>query len=892
MAIHRRSPRWALTHPAESLDLIFAPLYSRPDLVRRTRRIYLVFLLFVAGTTVERLAAAQPPPEDAGPRSTDEEPVDEEEPLGEEEPTGEEEATEPYSPETDPDEGIDIPRTVCQGRTIRNIEIEGNRRVEEADVLATMSLRPGVPCTDREVAEDARTLWDLNFFDDIRVEAEPLPDNQIDLTVHLTERPAIARIKYEGNDEVNDEDMDDVITLREGEILSIPKVRDQVTKIRDKYAEEGFFLAEVEYEIKRLGNDNNEVEVVFHIREGDEVTVRRIRFLGNHHIPADDLLGIMQTSQTGFFSFISSSDNFNRQHFDEDVTRLQAWYYDQGYLAMTVGNPRIELTADRQHIDITIPVNEGPRFRVGRMEVTEQNPEGEPIEPLGGRDQTIEDLGLEAGDWFNRSAIAQGLQTVTRRYRDRGYATAQLDPQTELDVERRIVDINVVISRGPIVHIERINIRGNSKTRDRVIRRELLILESDRYSQTQIELSRAAVNRLGYFESVDFAEEEGSAPDLIVLNIDVSERATGTFQVGAGFSSIEQFILTAQIQQQNLFGNGQSLSLQLQLSGIRQLIQLQFYEPWFLNTQWGLSVDAFKTIRQFQTFNRDSTGGGITFGHPIFDRRFRVSLGYRAEMVNVSDRTGSFGNANASGFRAFPTSSLSNRFRSGFTSSLRLGLTWDSRNDRYVTRRGVYAGYTAEIADRIFGSKNVFIRQDLFTRFYWTLFSSVVLRFNANLGLITSRLGKGVPLFERYYLGGIFNIRGYGLNVLGPRVGIPSTLDPNAVIGSRGLAVGGNLQGYYQLELEFPILDSAGIRGVLFHDAGNAWNLEAGVCQGPRTPDIQTDPCGFHGLRTSVGFGFRWFSPLGPLRFEWGIPLARREGEQPIRFEFTIGNSF
>ncbi len=866
------------------------------------RRVFLVFILFCTASAIGRSTVAQPR---AGAANEEEAGADEgagdegdEGEAGEEDPDAEEpeEPTDPYEAEEDPEEGITLPRTICHGRTIRRLRVEGARRVEEDDVLASMSLRAGVPCTDREIAEDARTLWDLNFFDDIRIEAEAQPNDRVDITVRVVERPAIARIRYEGNDEVNDDDMDEVITLRQGAVLSVPEVLRQVTKIRDKYAEEGFFLAEVEHEIRRLRNDNNEVEVVFRIREGDEVTVRRIRFLGNHNVPTDELLDIMQTSETGFFSFISSSDNFNRSHFDEDVTRLQAWYYDKGYLAMSVGTPRIELTADRQHIDITIPIDEGPRFRVGRISVVEEDPSGEEIEPLGGRRQTLEDIGLESGDWFNRSTIALGLQEITRRYRDRGYATMEIEPETELDGDRRIVDIRVVISRGPLVHIERINIRGNAKTRDRVIRRELFILEGDLYSQTDIENSRIAVNRLGYFESVDFAEEEGSEPDLIVLNIDVSERATGTFQVGAGFSSIEQFILTAQIQQQNLFGNGQSLSLQLQLSGIRQLVQLQFYEPWFLNTQWGMSVDAFKTIRQFQTFNKDSTGGGLTFGHPIFgealDRRLRLSLGYRAEQVDISERTGAFGASSAQGFRAYPVSSLANRFRSGFTSSLRLGITWDSRNDRIVTRKGIYAGYTAEIADRFLGSQNIFVRQDLFTRFYWNIFSSVVLRLNVELGLITSRLNTGVPLFERYYLGGIFNIRGYGLNVLGPRGMLPDTLDPNDLVSDRGLALGGNAQGFYQLELEFPILESAGIRGVVFHDAGNAWNLEQAVCQAPETPDPATDPCSFGGVRTSVGFGFRWFSPLGPLRFEWGIPLARREGEQPVRFEFTIGNSF
>lgn len=809
----------------------------------------------------------------------------------------------PY--EDDQDARPEQPRTICHGRMIREVRVEGARRVEADDVRASMRLRRGLPCTDDELARDARALWDLGFFENLVFEANPV-GNEIELVVTVTERPAIARVRFEGNDEVDDDDIEEKLSLREGTILSIPAVREQVSKIRDVYAEEGFFLARVTYEITRLAS-RPEVEVRFVIDEGPEVTVRRIRFVGNRNIPADELQDIMQTSEAGFFSFISDNHHYDDDVFDEDVTRLQAWYYDKGYLAVSVGTPRIELTADRGHVDITVPIDEGPRFRVGRMRVREVDENGQEVDAL--RSDLRDEIDLESGDWFNRTKIAMGIQSITRIYRDEGYAYAELIPETDLDQERRVVDINVSIVRGPPVRIERVNISGNSKTRDSVIRRELRILEGDLYDQSDVELSKRAIEALGYFERVDLAEERGSSPDRMIVNISVVERATGTFQVGAGFSSIEQFILTAQVQQENLFGNGQSLQLQLQLSGIRQLVQVRLFEPWFLDTRWGAGVDVYKTVRQFADFNQDTTGGGLTLGHPVVDPRLRFSLNYRAEFVQIGARTGGFfqSGGGGAGFRQFQGSPLAGLFRDGLTSSLRASLTWDNRNNRLFPSDGWFASYSFEIADRFLGSDQIFTRHTGFTRFYRELFSlgegrPLVFKVNLEGGYISSRSNDGVPIYERFYLGGIFNVRGYPFFSLGPRASIGRATDPEATPPragggqAGGIAIGGNLQLFYQAELEVPILPEVGIRAVLFTDGGNVWNTQRNLCQAPEVVegDRSTENCGFdpRGIRQSWGFGFRWFSPLGPLRFEWGIPIDRRSWEKKVRFEFTIGNSF
>ncbi|MCB9591195.1 MAG: outer membrane protein assembly factor BamA [Sandaracinaceae bacterium] len=828
----------------------------------------------------------------------DEEAFEEEDAPGEDPAEDPSEEEDPYEPTDDPDVGISVPRTVCHGRRVRQIRVRGNRRVSDDDVLSTIRLRAGSSCTDGAVTQDAQALWNQNFYDDIVVEGRAVGDDRVDITFRIRERPAIGRITFEGNDHIEASDLTEEIDLAEGGILSVPRVREQLTKIRDKYAEEGYFLARVTYRLRSM--ENNQVDVVFHIDEGQRVTVRRVRFVGNTHIPDSELGGIMQTRQTGFFSFLGNDDRFNREHFEEDTTRLQAYYYDRGYLAMRVGTPRIELTPDRRYIDLTVPLDEGPRFRIGRLVVREVDEDGRRREPLGGRRELREMVSANPGEWFNRTSIAQSLMAVTRRYRDEGYAHVDINPETDLDMERRVVHVAIVIQRGPPVRIERVNIRGNTKTRDSVIRREAQLIEGDLYSQTNAEQTRVRIQALGYFERVELSEEEGSAPDRIIVNIEVAERATGTFQVGAGFSSIEQFILTGQVQQQNLFGNGQSLSLQLQLSGIRQLVQLQFLEPYFFDTQWTFGFDVFKTVRQLSFFTRDSTGGSVTFGHPLGDYRLRLFAQFRADYVQIGAATaGLLGNVPTGQVQQlFPQLPLQNLFRAGLTNTLRLTLTWDGRNNRLFPTEGFYASWSTEISDEYLGSErnNTFIRHGLDVRAYYPIIENVVLRARADWGLVTSRLPTGVPVYERYFLGGIFNVRGFPLNSLGPRLGITRDRDPNAVPSPRGVPIGGNMQFFYNIELEFPIVQEVGIRGVIFTDGGNAWNLNGQYCDGPPAGISSNDPCQFNpfDLRTSWGFGIRWVSPLGPLRFEWGIPFDRQTalGEQDIDFQFTIGNFF
>ncbi|RLB42156.1 MAG: outer membrane protein assembly factor BamA [Deltaproteobacteria bacterium] len=816
-------------------------------------------------------------------------------PIGEEaDPEGE---GDDYEPVEDPNAGIQVPRTSCHGKEIRRVVVVGARRVDPDDVRATMKLRRGSTCTDPAVTRDAKALWNMAYFDDLQIESDPIGAG-IKLTIRLVERPAIRKVVYNGNDEVDEDDIDETMSLEPGTILSVPDVESQADAMRQLYSEEGFFLADVEYELRRVPGDSNQVDVIFKIDEGAEVEVRRITFVGNQEIAAPVLLKIMQTNETGMFSFLSDRNKFSRSAFDEDLTRVQAWYYDQGYLMMRPGRPTVELTADRAYVDITIPVEEGPRFRIREFDIMETDGAGNEVETIAPKPQLRKMVKLKPGDWFSRSKIAEGIEGISRTYRDSGYALVEMVPGTDLDQANHLVDVTINILRGPLVYIERIHVRGNTKTRDAVIRREFRLSEGDTYNQSKLEDGRALVNQLGYFERVDVSEQEGTARNQMVINVEVAEKPTGTFQVGAGFSSLESFIITAQVQQQNLFGRGQTLGLNLQLSGIRQQIDLNFIEPWFLGSEWSLGFGLFKRIRDFSDFRQDSTGASITTGHPLFNPRFRIFLRYEFENVNISQPRGSLLGVGGDLANTFSNIFIANAFRDGITSSLRFTLNWDSRDNRISTTGGIFANYAVQFADQYLGSDNTFVRQTAFARFYKKAFGPVVFKVNTEMGLLTSR--DIVPVFERFYLGGIFTIRGYDLQSVGPQAGISAAGDPNLPIIARGRPIGGDFQAFYNIELEFPIIEAVGIKGVIFTDGGNAWNLFAfrdqfGNCQAPVAPDSDRSsaPCGINGfLRYSVGFGLRWFSPLGPLRFEWGIPINRRLQDSPVRFEFTIGQSF
>jgi outer membrane protein insertion porin family len=802
---------------------------------------------------------------------------------------------------------VRLPPTLAEqseGLPIGSLEIVGNRRVGREDVLSYLREKPGHLFKVDNLTADVHALWDSGFFEDIQVDLTT-NDKGIVLRFIVRERPNIKEITYEGNDELDNDKLNEAVELKPNTILSVPAVRRSVQKIKDAYSEKGYFLADVDYSIQT--QRENEVTIKFKIVEHKPVTVRRITFIGNEHVPDGELRDTMQTGNGGFFSF-GSGGPYRQDVFERDVLMLSAMYYDKGYLSVQIGTPRVMLTPDREGIDIALTIHEGPRYKIRQLRIYERDNEGKEVEPLGGRRPLRLMIHEQSGDFFNRAELIKELQQVRTLYRDAGFANVEAEPETELDPIHEQVDIVVPIKRGPPVHIERIEVKGNTKTRDKVIRREVVIEEGNLFSETGMEQSKRRITALGYFDRVDVSTEQGSSPDKIIVNIEVTEKPTGTFQVGAGFSSIESFIATAQVQQANLFGNGQSLALQAQVSALRQLITLRFFEPYFLDSLWNMSSELYDTLYVFPDFARRSVGGSLTFGYALINPWLRLSLTGTLEQdsVDTSPSTNTLFGATPGFVSIFQQLPLANLFNSGRVASLRPTITYDTRDNRLFPTSGIFLQASTELSSNVLGSQFNYIRNHFTGRFYYPLGggngmpgSGFVLKLNTDVGLITSPDPQGVPIFQRYFLGGILDVRGFYLRSLGPRLPLTSALDPNSSPISNGANIGGNLDAYENLELEFPIIDKVGIRGVVFFDAGNAWNLESQFCKTTPAPqfDPVVQPCftfpnSLGLLRTSTGFGIRWFSPLGPLRFEWGFPLAPLPYEKSSDFEFTIGNFF
>jgi outer membrane protein insertion porin family len=796
--------------------------------------------------------------------------------------------------------------TEATGRPIAVVSVTGNRRIPVEDLTAHLShLRRGAVFTPEGLAADVRALWSTELVDDVEVDLSSAADG-VHLRVLVRDKPSVRAIELQGTHALGKDDLDEALssTLKVGDVLRRAAVERAVQKIRDKYAEEGYLLAEVKSEVLPRGRDD--ILVRFSIREGRKVSVRRVNFIGNHGASAEELSEVMLTGKGGGLVGILSAlglgagNAFRQDVFERDILVLHGLYYDKGYLSAEIGTPRVMVTPDDSGVEITIPITEGPRYKIRSLHVTERDADGHEIEPLGGRRHLREMIHARSGSFFNRAELAKDIAAIQTLYRDAGYGRVDLPPTTALDPEHAEVDLDLTIRRGKIVRFGRIEIKGNTKTRDKVIRRELEIAEEGLYSETALERSRRRIMSLGFFGSVDVTTVEGTDPDHLDVAVEVTEKPTGTFQVGAGFSSMESFLFTSQIQQNNLFGTGRSLSLQAQISGIRRIFDLRFFEPHLFDSPFSLSAGVYNQLRSYDQFTQSSQGGTFTLGRQILGPRLSAALTYTLQRDRVENPGGSAAAAGtASAVSTFPQLPLSNLFASGVTSSIRPSITYDTRDNQLFPTEGMFLQGSVEYASKYLGSQNEFLRWRGTGRFYWPLTTdhSLVLRLNTEAGLVTSPSPAGTPIFARFFLGGIPDVRGFPLRSLGPRLPLPSRLEPGAGSAPGGTTLGGNLMYYQNLELEFPILKALNVRGVVFTDLGNVWNLERSYCRaapGARSP--ATDPCfspsSLLAARASWGFGIRWLSPMGPLRFEWGFPFRPLPYEKPMLFEFTIGNAF
>jgi len=769
-----------------------------------------------------------------------------------------------------------------EGQIIDTIQVVGNVRVESESVLHQTQTRVGAPLDLAGISKDIQSIYKMGYFHDVQVDATTTADGKLVVSFIVAEKPAIAEIQYEGNKELDLEDISEVVDLKRFAILDIAKIKRNAEKIRELYVSKGYYLADVDYKITEKEGRGDLSIVTFEIQEFAKVEVKKVTFLGNENLGDEELSAIMATREGTFLSFLSEMGTFKEKEFEADLQRITAYYYNHGYVEVSVNMPSIRLSRDKRYLYITIRIDEGAQYSVGEVGV-----EGD---LLSERDELMELVSLETDAVFNYGQMRQDIESLSDLYRNAGYAYVNITPLTRMNAQEHIVDLSYDITQGSKVYFGRIEIVGNEKTRDYVIRRELRIEEGELFSAAKMRASEGRVGRLGYFDKVEITTQPGERPDLINARVEVNETRTGTFQVGAGFSSTESFIANAQISQANLLGRGQNLALQFQLSSIRTLFNIRFTEPWLLGTRWNSSVNLYNFEYAFQDFIRTSTGGDLTFGYPlseVFDLKLDgdlvASLTYKLENVNIEPggRRGSRTGAESSTL-----------FQGGFTSSVRGGLFYDNRDNVRFPTSGQFHSGKVEFADRLMTlSENEFLKFDFETRWYFPIVWDFVLRLQGELGFVMNPDPNGtVPLFERYFVGGPSTVRGFERYTLGPIREVASNgSDPGASLDE--FRVGGNKSLVFTAEVEFPIFTAAGIKGVVFADMGNSFDNDQKFSL---VPDLLTDPANDYedSLRTAAGFGIRWLSPIAPLRFEWGFPLSRLRGEQPMVFEFSIANAF
>ena len=748
---------------------------------------------------------------------------------------------------------------------LTKVAVQGNRRVEADAIRAQVPLKPGDTYDKEKLKNSLLAVWRMGYFNDVKLDVSPAPAplSGYVLTVLVSEKPAVKDIKLEGNEELSRDDFKDTIEVKQYQILDQEAVRKSAKKMQEKYVEKGFFLAEVTPRIDPLAG--NEVNVVFVINEHAKVTVREVRFVGNKAISSEDLKAAMLTQEGSPFSLITSAGTYREEAFQRDEIVLQGLYFDIGYIYVKFGKPAIELSPDKRFIYLTMTIDEGEPYDVGKIDVSG--------DLLIARDDLLKLIGTRKGERFSKSKLQSDMNRLLDVYKDKGYAYANVTPETAVDPEKKLVDLTYNFQKGNLVTIERIEIVGNNKTRDQVIRREMRINEGDLYSGTGVRISKGRVNALGFFDNVDINQKRGSTDDKMTLEVTVKEKLTGTFQVGFGFTGGESFFGQAQLAQNNLLGYGHTASLSLQLSSIRQLFQLSYLDPYVLDTPWTGSLDLYRSELIFSGFDRQANGGAATAGYELFED-FRTFITYTLEQVNVVASAGS-------------DDVLANQFQSGRTSSVRLSFNYDKRDNRLFPTAGHLESASAEFAASLFASDNLFQRYRLIERYYHPLIYGLVFKVNLSLGYIraTEPIHHPIAISEKFFAGGINSLRGYVLRSISPTKKIASSLEPNAT--TIDFPVGGNKELITNWEIEFPLLDSAGVKGVVFYDAGNEFSEEENFFQSSqRGGNLPL------GLFHSVGVGIRWFSPLGPLRFETGFPLTRRPTDDAYLFEFTIGNFF
>jgi len=749
---------------------------------------------------------------------------------------------------------------------VDSVHITGNRRIETDAILANIQSQRGTPFDPSTLDKDLRSIYQMGFFDDVQIDVEEGPGGNI-VTFKVSEKPSIGAIKFEGNKKIDRKDLMEVLGIKEYSILNRKDIKDSVGRLRDHYHQKGYYNVEIRERVEDL--PNNEVALIYEIKEGDKVFIREIRFIGNSQISDDDLKDVMETSEKGPWSFVTYSGLLDRKELESDIFRIKSHYYNNGYIKARVSEPEITYGEQEVGVDeymyrmddegrpemahrkaaglvVTIKINEGPQYGIRKVSI-----EGDLIREV---DELYQVIKITQEKVYNREVIRSDTLALSGIYADEGYALVDVSPEVKEDDREHKVDITYRISKGKKVRFERIVITGNDKTRDKVVRRELKVIEGGYFSGKKLRRSSQNLHRLGFFEKVDVNTKKGSSDEEMILTIDIKERPTGVFSLGVGYSSVEKAIGMLEISQNNLFGWGQRVSARASVSSKSTRYTLSFTEPWLFDKPLSAGVDLYDWRYEYDEYTKDSRGGRLRFGFPLGIEFTRGSVMYTYDDARISDVSETASQV------------IQDMVGRNITSSLTLGVTRDSRDRRFNAREGSVNSPSVEYAGGALGGDNYFTKYRARSAWFFPFFWDAAFSVQGRWGYVEQRPGGKLPVYEKFRLGGMNTVRGFDYGSISP-------VDP--LTGDR---IGGEKMMVYNVEFRFPLAKEEGVVGVLFFDAGNVFTKD--------------EDYSFDGIRRGAGAGIRWYSPIGPLRLEWAKILDRKPGEPADNWEFTIGTPF
>ena len=738
-----------------------------------------------------------------------------------------------------------VPAVANAQTLIREIRINGTERIEPATVQSYMDINTGDPMTRETLDAALKSLFSTGLFADVTLTQEGSA-----LVVDVLENPVINQIAFEGNEKIEDNALLAEIQLRPRQVFTRTKVQSDVSRLYQVYRRNGRFSVSIEPKVIKL--DQNRVDLVFEIEEGAVTKVESIRFVGNERFDDSRLRSEISTKESAWYRFITADDRYDPDRVSYDEELLRRFYLSKGYADFNIVSSVAELSEEQDRFYVTFTIEEGERYRVGDVNINSQitNFDASVLRP---------EINIESGEWYNADYVQESVDALTNALGDLQYAFVNVRPAVDRNRDENVVDLTFNIDETPRVFVERIDVNGNVRTLDKVVRREFEIVEGDPFNKTKLAKSERNIRNLDFFETVEVETRPGSAPDKTVVEVDVTEKSTGELSVGAGFSTNDGPLADFRIRERNFLGKGQDLALAAVVAGERTEFDLGFTEPYFLNRDVSAGFNIFHITRDFQdesSYDQRRTGGGLSLGYP-WSERWRQTLRYRYERNEIADVQ-----SDASRF-------IQDQEGERDTSALSQRLTYDSRDSTIFPTEGLYYWLDGEVSG--LGGDSQYMLGRTGASYYYSVWDDVVLNVLGEGGVIEGYGDEDVQINERFSLGGN-TLRGFESAGVGPR-------DRNS-----GDSLGGQLFYRGTLESSFPLglPDEYGILGHAFGDVGSLTELD------DNGPEIQDEAS----LRASVGLGLSWRSPFGPVRADFAVPVSKEDFDEEENFRFNFGTRF